>query len=313
MNQRWDFSSLFKTHLWIVTGKGGTGKTTVTAALGLLGASHGLKTLMVETHGLNHLGDLFEVGKVGYQPKSIRNGLSLAQLNVEEAFEEYVLRQIKFKFIYNAVFNNHYVKNFIDAAPGLSELLTIGKIWALVEDEVRVGKKRNYDLVIVDAPATGHGLSLLTVAQIVVDAVRVGPMKNHADGIIKLLQNPNETLTWLVTLPEEMPVNETVEIEKKLVDQAKVEVGPILINSLWPNILSDTSQKEFRKEKFKDELLKSYEERREQCDFYTTRIKEEFSHRHLIGLPLIYQSSTPLQVAQHLQGVIHQNILGKSL
>jgi anion-transporting ArsA/GET3 family ATPase len=249
---------------------------------------------------------------VGYQPKSIRNGLSLAQLNSESAFEEYVIRQIKFKFIYNAVFNNQYVRHFIDAAPGLAELLTIGKIWALVEDEVRVGKKRQFDLVIVDAPSTGHGLSLLTVADVVVDAVRLGPMKNHAEGIIKLLRNPKETLTWLVTLPEEMPVNEAIEMEKKLVEQAKVEVGPILINSLWPNVLSEKSQKSFQKENFKDDLLKSYLERKEQADFYLSKIQHNFSKRHLIGLPLIYQTSTPLQIAERLQEIIHQNILEKT-
>src|ERR687891_185340 len=108
MAKHWELNDLLKRRLWIVSGKGGVGKTTAAAALALLASRHGLKVLLVETHGLSHLAELFQAGDVGYEPKSVKNGISLARLNPESAFEEYVLRQVKFQFVYNAVFNNKY-------------------------------------------------------------------------------------------------------------------------------------------------------------------------------------------------------------
>jgi len=312
MAEHWNLKDLCRRHLWIVTGKGGVGKTTVAAGLGLMASRQGLKVLLVETHGLSHLAELFEVEEAGYEPKSVKNGISLVRLDPELAFEEYVLRQIKFQFLYNAVFNNKYVRHFIDAAPGLAELLTIGKIWALVEDKARRGEKRAFDLVIVDAPSTGHSLSLLTVPQVVVDAVRVGPLKNNAQEILALIRDPLKTLTWVVTLPEEMPVNEAVEMEEKLVRDAKVGVGPVLLNGLWPSLLSSDTLQDIKKAKFDSPMLDLNHQRLEQSQYYREKLIERLSERQILDLPLIYQTRTPLQVAEALGEAIREQLMSAS-
>ncbi|MDL1872288.1 ArsA family ATPase [Deltaproteobacteria bacterium PRO3] len=310
MTGTWELNGLLQRRLWIVTGKGGVGKTTVAAALGLLAARQGLKVLMVETHGLTHLAELFEAEGVGYEPKAFKNGLSLARIDPEPAFQEYVLRQVKFEFLYNAVFNNKYVRHFIDAAPGLAELLTIGKIWAFVEDEARRGKKPLFDLVIVDAPSTGHSLSLLTVPQVVVDAVRVGPLKNNAQQILALIRDPQKTLTWLVTLPEEMPVNEAVEMDEKLERQAKVGVGPVLLNSLWPEVLGADSLQDLKKAKVENPMLHLYRQRAEQSAFYRDRLRERLPGRQVLDLPLVYQTKQPVRIAESLSESIRAQLTG---
>ncbi|MFO1463447.1 MAG: ArsA family ATPase [bacterium] len=309
MTQRWDLKEVCRRHLWIVTGKGGVGKTSVAAGLGLLAARQGLKTLLVETHGLTHLAELFEVTGVGYEPRPVKNGISLLRLDAEPAFEEYVLRQIKFQFLYNAVFNNKYVRHFIDAAPGLAELLTIGKIWALVEDEARKGRKRPYDVVIVDAPSTGHSLSLLTVPQVVVDAVRVGPLKSNAQEILALIRDPLKTLTWVVTLPEEMPVNEAAEMEEKLVREAKVAVGPVLLNGLWPQVLSPDSWQDLKKSKVENPMLSLHRQRLEQSRYYREKLQERLSDCHILDLPLIYQTRAPMRIAEALGEAIRAQLV----
>lgn len=300
MMANWDLNGLLQRRLWIVTGKGGVGKTTVAAALGLLAARQGLKVLMVETHGLSHLAELFEVQGVGYEPKPFKNGLSLARIDPEPAFQEYVLRQVKFQFLYNAVFNNKYVRHFIDAAPGLAELLTIGKVWALVEEGTRKGKKPEYDLVIVDAPSTGHSLSLLTVPQVVVDAVRVGPLKNNAQEILELIRDPQKTLTWLVTLPEEMPINEAVEMDQKLERDAKVGVGPVLLNSLWPQVLGKDSIQELKDAGVDNPMLRLYMNRVEQSSYYRKKLQDRLEDRQILDLPLVYQTKNSLRIAEGL-------------
>ncbi len=311
MKIAWELSSLLKRKLWIVTGKGGVGKTTLAAALGLLAASEGLKVLLVETHGLTHLGELMGVGAVGYEPTKARSGIQLIQINPEDAFEEYVLQQIRFKFLYNTVFNNKYVRHFVEGAPGLTELLTIGKIWALVEQKAQ-RKKRAYDLVVVVAPSTGHGLSLLTISQVVVDAVRMGPLHSKAKDILDLLRNPQKTLVWLVTLPEEMPVNEAVEMEEKLERRAKMELGPVLLNSQWPSLLSPDTLTELKGAGRENEMLRVYQKRLTLSRFYAERLQERLFEKQILGLPLVYQQNSPLKIAEHLAQAIKTDLLQKA-
>jgi Oxyanion-translocating ATPase len=307
----WKSTSLFKRKLWIVTGKGGVGKTTLTAALGLFAASQGFRTLVVETHGLTHLGEILEKGRVGYEPARVRENLYLVQLTAEQAFEEYVLQQVKLKVIYNTVFNNRYVRHFIDAAPGLHELLTIGKIWSLVSSPPGFGPKKNFDLVIVDAPATGHGLSLLTVARVVADAVRIGPLKSKAEEILQLLQNSSLTMTWLATLPEEMPVNEALEMAEKLESEAKVQLGPVLMNSVWPKLVSDEALKELSKKAPNLVALQVYKKRQSQNQYYLDKLQTSLPASVCYELPLVYQTHRPLEIAQALCGRLRELFSGK--
>jgi len=287
--------------LWLVTGKGGVGKTTLAAALGLYSAESGQETLMVETHGLNHLGDLMGKPKVGYRPRRVGEKLWLAQISAEEALEEYLLQQIKIKAIYNAVFKNRYVRHFMDAAPGLVELLTIGKIWALTRGKGQYGNQRTFDRVIVDAPSTGHGLSLLTVPEVVANAVKIGPLRSKSEQILELIRDPKQTLVWLSTLAEDMPVTEATEMATTLESKVRVGLAPILVNGLWPDLLSESSWKEVKQAVKGNALLKSYCSRYELSRFYLDKIKTNLSGHDFWEIPLVYQVNSPYEIALRIK------------
>src|SRR5262249_22674278 len=142
-------------------------------------------------------------------------------ISSQKAFEEYILGQIRFKRLYKAVFENRLVRHFIEAAPGLSDLMEIGKVYSLT---------KSYDLVIVDAPATGHGVSLLEIPGIVSEATRIGPLKTESDKIIRLLHDAESTQAILVTLPEEMPVTEALEMNERLEKKLGIALGPLFLN-----------------------------------------------------------------------------------
>ena len=207
-----------------MTGKGGTGKTTVAALLGLLAARSGKKTIIVQIETAAGVAPLFGWGGgADYAIRNIDENLDLINVQGKQAFEEYVLLQIKFKSIYRAVFGNRLVSSFIDAVPGLAELMCIGKIYVLTKD---------YDLTIVDAPATGHGISLLQIPSVVSSAVRVGPLRVHSEAIGAMLKNPAHTEVVITTLPEEMPVAETLELNEMLRGPLGIAVGGIVVNQV---------------------------------------------------------------------------------
>jgi anion-transporting ArsA/GET3 family ATPase len=144
--------SLLSRRLIIVSGKGGVGKTTLSLALALLAAERGRKVIVAEIHSEDQVSHILGRPPIGHHETPLLPGISGINILPRKSFEEYVLLQIRFKALYKAVFENKLVQNFVEATPGLSDMVSIGKVYALTAD---------YDLVIVDAPATGHGLALL--------------------------------------------------------------------------------------------------------------------------------------------------------
>jgi anion-transporting ArsA/GET3 family ATPase len=216
-----------------VTGKGGTGKTTVVAALALAGAERGRRVLVVETGREEHVPRLLEPkpGPVGYQGREIRPGLSAMRVEPYEALAEYLGLQLRMQAVVSRIMRYRGFRQLMDAAPGWRELITLGKVWHLEQQENERGEPR-YDLLVVDAPATGHGLTFLDVPRVVVSALRTGPLRRHAGWVEEMLRDPAATLLVPVALAEELPARETVELVERIRDGIGVPIDRVVINGV---------------------------------------------------------------------------------
>ena len=220
--------SLLDKRLVLVTGKGGVGKTTVAAALALVAARRGKRTVVCEVAEQTQLGSLLE---------PLPQGLDRVSVDPERAKQEWLRYQLKSRTLAAVLGGSTMFQYLTAAAPGLTELVTIGKVWDLAQLEPRAGG-RGYDLAIVDAPATGHGLAMLRAPSTYASIARVGPVGRHAERIDSFLRNPDQTGVLTVALPEEMPVNETVEFERSLREELDMGVDRIVVNALHPKRFS---------------------------------------------------------------------------
>lgn len=217
----------------MVTGKGGVGKTTVCAALGLLAARRGKRTLIAETSGAQAIPALFAVRSQGYEPVRVAPDLETLSITPLEAIEDYVVQQIKVRRLYELVFRNRVMAPFIDAVPGLHDAVQLGKVWDCAAQATdRAGRPR-WDLVIVDAPATGHGLTMLDSPRSMMELTRRGPLYKGNARVEELLGDPGATRIVLVCLPEEMPVSETLDLHERL-GSRRSQVSMCVLNELHP-------------------------------------------------------------------------------
>ncbi len=228
---------LLDRRLLIVTGKGGTGKTTVSVSLALLAARRGLNTVLIEVSDENASTPLLEdrPGSIpdgnGRDPVPVAPNLSLFRVDPREALSEYLELQLYVRPVIKAVTRSPVFRRLLDAAPGWRDLITLGKLWHL---ESRIdGKRPVWDLLVVDAPATGHGLSFLSVPRVVIETVRMGPLRRHTDWVQALLTDPRRTLVLPVTVGEELPVRETLELCTRVRELGLV-TGPLLANAVEP-------------------------------------------------------------------------------
>jgi len=214
-------ASLLDKRLVLVTGKGGAGKTTLAVALGLAAARRDKRVVLCEVGGRERVSQL--------APE-----LTTVTVDPEVAKREWLRYQLKSRTLAAALGGSSLFQYLTAAAPGLSELVTMGKVWDLAQIEPRAGGQA-YDLAIVDAPATGHGLAMLrapgTYASI---AARVGPVGRHAERIDAFIRDPAQTGVLSVALPEEMPVNETVEFERALRRDLDIGIDAIVVNAVHP-------------------------------------------------------------------------------
>ena len=210
----------------LVTGKGGVGKTTVALALALRYAERGLSTVLVETAGAEQIPEIFGVEGQGYTPTQVAPGLWTLRLTPEEAIEDYVVQQVRFRRLYAMVFKNRVMGPFIDAVPGLHDAVQLGKIFDLHRESA--GGRPRWDRIVVDAPATGHGLTMLGSARSLMDLTRAGPLHDGVKQVQDVIGDPQRTGVVLVSLPESLPVNETIELGARLGESRALLRGVVL-------------------------------------------------------------------------------------
>jgi anion-transporting ArsA/GET3 family ATPase len=219
--------------LVVVTGKGGVGKTTVAAALGLLAARQGRRTVVCEVAQQERLAGLFGARDVGHDEVELAPGLFSVSVQPERAMHEWLRHQLKSGALAGLLGHSRLFGYLTAAAPGVTELVTVGKVWDLAQVERRTGGSP-FDLVIMDAPATGHALALLRAPRTYANIARVGPIARQAASIDAFLRDSSATGVLSVALPEEMPVNETVDLEQRLADDLGMEVDQVVANGVLP-------------------------------------------------------------------------------
>ncbi len=224
--------------LVIVTGKGGVGKTTVAVALGLRAAAEGKRTIVCEVASQENASRMFDHTAVGFHEVEMEENLWSISIDPDESMREYVLLQLKVRAMRDMLFRSRIFNYLAAATPGLKELVTIGKIWELAQLDRKVKSGRKYDLVIVDAPATGHGVGFLQTPRTFAAIARVGPIHSQAQRLDSFLTDHDQTGTAIVALPEEMPVNESAALERDLREEIGVAVDRVYLNGLYPERFS---------------------------------------------------------------------------
>jgi anion-transporting ArsA/GET3 family ATPase len=200
----------------VVAGKGGVGKTTVTAVIARAAARSGRRVLVIELDGKAIL--------EGLLPDRHGEALTVVHLSAPDALEEY-LNDHGFRRIAKRLNRTGVIDMVGTAAPGIDDIVVLGK----VKQYERSG---DYDLVVVDGPAAGHAVTFLMSATGLADAVRGGPVRSQADDVLELLGDPERCMAVLVTLPETTPVNETIETAYALEERVGIRLGPIVVNGV---------------------------------------------------------------------------------
>ena len=208
----------------IVAGKGGVGKTTVTAALATVAARAGMSVLIVEVEGKSGLATCLGAPALEYEEVEVRPGVRARTLTPDQALVEY-LEDRGLKRISKRLVKSGALDVVATAVPGMKDILVLGKVKQLERAEAA-------DLVVIDAPAAGHAITFLLSARGLLDAVRVGAVRRQAEDVIEMLSDPTRCQVMLVTLPEETPVNELVDTAFALEDRVGVKLGPVVVNAV---------------------------------------------------------------------------------
>ncbi|MDQ6927995.1 MAG: ArsA family ATPase [Actinomycetota bacterium] len=243
-------AALLDRRLLFVTGKGGVGKTTVTAALALLASQrpgpsgqewkNAARVLACEVDAKGNLADYFETRRTAFKPREIQPNLFAMSMDTEASLTEYLHLQLRLPAIARIGPLARIFEFVSTAAPGVREILTVGKL----AYEVR---ERHYGLVVADSSASGHIVGQLTAPRSIDELMKVGPVHEQTGWMSDILADPATTGLVIVTTPEEMPVNETIELVARVREETDVQVAAIVVNRVLPELFSHSDEDVFER------------------------------------------------------------------
>ena len=228
-----EISLSFNQGLHFFTGKGGVGKSTLATLSALTLAQRKKKVFLFYPYPPSSLSSFFNQ-TLGYIPKHLAPGLEGILITPRLALREYIVKQVKFSKIYDLIFENKAMQFFLDAAPGIDEIAVIGKIFYLEQ-------QKKWDTIIVDTPASGHSLYLFKSPKVFLDITQVGPIAKRSQELYNMLLTPKRTAIHLVCLPEELPVQETLELYQEI-KTMKLPLGNIFLNKMLPSFQNTATE-----------------------------------------------------------------------
>lgn len=234
-------TSLLNLRFVTVVGKGGVGKTTVSAALALAAARRGKRVLIAMCNAKERISQMLEVAPIGPRNQAILPGIDAVNMTPQIALEEYGMMVLKVRTLYRAIFENKLVSAFLRGTPGIEAWSMLGKAQFHAYETLPDGRPR-YDMVILDSPATGHGLEMLRVPRVLLEVAPPGLLRREAERAWQLFSDPTRAGALLVTLPEDMPANETIELHTALTQELRLPVAGLVINTVMPVLFDETER-----------------------------------------------------------------------
>lgn len=321
---------LLRRRIIVLSGKGGVGKSILTAALAWIAFKAGKRVLIVELDTIVTVPHFFGISRLeNYKETRLHDNIYSLHVDGKSALEEYLGLVLKSRKLTERIFRSPIYQYFVEVAPGLKELMTIGKIWNLEQEKGPGGNSPKYDLLIIDTPATGHTSSYFRMPQTAATTMRRGFVKKEAQKVVDLLQDPEKVAFNVVTTLEEMPVNEALDLYHILADQLHLPIGCIFANKTYPRFPGGNVYKEYLEWKERvleasavrngepardrdSELLllvyaESWRKRRGDSEFYMEKLKKT-TGCDIHPVPFLFSTNVDLGFIQELaQGMISES------